>query len=219
MGQRANARGLDLNRDFIKLDAPETRALVRFFSEWNPHLFIDTHTTNGSLHRHTITFGGPKNPAGDPGVIAYMRNTFFPQLSIQFEQLTGIRCFYYGNFEGGHKRWTTYPAEPRYGTTYFGLRNRLSILSEAYSHAPYKTRVLATKDFVHECLKFAAAHKVEIQHTLNSARLAAIKAGESPQPGDKVAIRSRAKAFKGPVRQTRRPQGIHARALGRLRAH
>src|SRR5438445_259163 len=55
MGQRANARGLDLNRDFIKLEAPETQGLVRFLNEWNPHLFIDTHTTNGSYHRYTIT--------------------------------------------------------------------------------------------------------------------------------------------------------------------
>src|SRR5262249_46123239 len=47
MGQRANARGLDLNRDFVKLEAPETRSLVRFLNQWNPHLFIDTHTTNG----------------------------------------------------------------------------------------------------------------------------------------------------------------------------
>ena len=52
MGQRANARGLDLNRDFIKLEAPETRGLVRFLNEWNPHLFIDTHTTDGSYHRY-----------------------------------------------------------------------------------------------------------------------------------------------------------------------
>ena len=65
MGQRANARGLDLNRDFIKLEAPETRALVQFFNTWKPHLFIDTHTTNGSYHRYTITYEGPKNPAGD----------------------------------------------------------------------------------------------------------------------------------------------------------
>ena len=66
MGQRANARGLDLNRDFIKLEAPETRALVRFFNTWKPHLFIDTHTTNGSHHRYTITYEGPKNPGGRP---------------------------------------------------------------------------------------------------------------------------------------------------------
>ena len=36
--------------------------------------------------------------------------------------------------------------------TYVGLRNRLAILSEAYAYAPYKDRVLATRDFVRECL-------------------------------------------------------------------
>ncbi len=76
MGQRANARGLDLNRDFIKLEAPETRGLVRFLNEWNPHLFIDTHTTNGSYHRYTMTYEGPKNPAGDHGIMEFMRNVF-----------------------------------------------------------------------------------------------------------------------------------------------
>ena len=42
MGQRANARGLDLNRDFIKLEAPETRALVRVLQ----------HVEAAPVHRH-----------------------------------------------------------------------------------------------------------------------------------------------------------------------
>ena len=79
MGQRANARGLDLNRDFVKLEAPETQGLVRFLNQWNPHLFIDTHTTNGSYHRYTITYEGPKNPAGDPAVIALHAEDVFPR--------------------------------------------------------------------------------------------------------------------------------------------
>ena len=111
MGQRGNARGLDLNRDFIKLEAPETRGLVKFLKEWNPHLFIDTHTTNGSYHRYTITYDGPKNPAGDPRVVAYMRQTFFPEVTRAFEKRTGLKAFYYGNFDREHTKWTTYPAE------------------------------------------------------------------------------------------------------------
>src|SRR5262245_7743259 len=46
MGRRANGAGLDLNRDFIKLEAPETRGLVDFLNRWDPHIFVDTHTTN-----------------------------------------------------------------------------------------------------------------------------------------------------------------------------
>jgi dipeptidyl aminopeptidase/acylaminoacyl peptidase len=196
IGQRANARGLDLNRDFIKLEAPETRGLVKFLNEWNPHLVIDTHTTNGSYHRYTITYEGPKSPAGDPRIIAFMRRTFFPEVTRDFEKRTGLKAFYYGNFDRDHTKWTSYPAEPRYGTTYVGLRDRLSILSEAYAYAPFKTRVLATRDFVLDCLETAASHKAEIVKVLDDARRAAARSNGEPE---RVAIRSRAKAAGEPV--------------------
>ncbi|MGC8643865.1 MAG: DPP IV N-terminal domain-containing protein, partial [Isosphaeraceae bacterium] len=193
MGQRHNARGLDLNRDFIKLQAAETRALVRFFRTWNPALFIDTHTTNGSRHRYTITYGGPRNLAGDARIIAFARNEFFPQVTREFEKKTGLHAYYYGNFERDHTWWTTYPAEGRYSTNYAGLRNRLGILSEAYAYAPYKDRVLATRDFVRECLNQASAHKDQISRLLREADRAVEKAGHAPAKDDKVAIRSEAR--------------------------
>ena len=197
MGQRANARGLDLNRDFIKLEAPETRALVKFFNTWKPHLFIDTHTTNGSHHRYMITYEGPKNPAGDPKVINYMRTEFFPKVTSGFEK-GGLDAYYYGNFNRDHTKWTSFPAEGRYGTTYFGLRNRLSVLSEAYAYAPFKDRVLATRDFVRECLSQAAAHKAEIIRLVNEADRAAVRAGQAPRGDDRVAIRSEARPLANP---------------------
>ncbi len=119
MGIRENAQGLDLNRDYMKLEAPETRALVRFLNAWNPDLTIDTHTTNGSHHRYTITYEGPKNPAGSRLIIDYMREKMLPQVGTTLEIDTGYKSFFYGNFEGDHTRWTSYPATPRFGTTYY----------------------------------------------------------------------------------------------------
>jgi dipeptidyl aminopeptidase/acylaminoacyl peptidase len=200
-GQRANARGLDLNRDFIKLEAPETRGLVHFLNEWNPHLFVDTHTTNGSYHRYTITYDGPKNPAGDPRVIGFMRQTFLPEVRAAFEKRTEWKSFYYGNFNRDHTQWTSFPAEARYGTTYVGLSNRLSILCEAYAYAPFKTRVLAIRDFVCECLQTAASHKGEIIKRLEEARQTASRASQTAEGGaaGRVPIRSRARAAPAPA--------------------
>ncbi len=124
-----------------------------------------------------------------------MRQTFFPEASRNFENRTSLKAFYYGNFNRDHTKWTSYPAEPRYGTTYVGLRNRLSVLSEAYSYAPYKTRVLATRDFVLGCLETAASRKAEIVRLLAPAR----RSGASSQEPEMVPIRSRAKAAKAPV--------------------
>ncbi len=198
MGQRANGRGIDLNRDFIKLDAPETRTLVRFFNIWRPHLFIDIHTTSGSFHRYAITYDGPKNPAGDPRLIAFTRSEFLPAVSREFEKKTGLQAYYYGSFNRDHTQWTTFPAEGRYATNYVGLRNRLSVLCEAYAFAPYKDRVLATRDFVRECLIYAAAHKNQIIRLIDQADEALINAGRSPGKNDGVAIRSEARPLPSP---------------------
>ena len=190
MGQRANAAGLDLNRDFMKLEAPETRALVRLLNEWDPALTVDTHTTNGSHHRYTLTYDGPKNPAGDREVREFARGRMFPDLTAAFKQATGRDAFWYGNFEADHTRWTTYPSTPRFGTTYIGLRNRLSVLTEAYSYVPYDVRVWATRDFCRLACEYAAAHRAAIRDLLARADRAT---AEADHPS--VAIRSKPRAL------------------------
>jgi dipeptidyl aminopeptidase/acylaminoacyl peptidase len=201
MGQRGNARGLDLNRDFIKLEAPETQGLVGFLKDWNPHLFIDTHTTNGSYHRYMITYQGPINPAGDPKLLGFMRQTYFPEVTAAFKKRSGLDSFYYGNFNRDKTQWTTVPAEGRYGTTYVGMRNRLSVLSEAYKYAPYKTRILATRDFVRDCLEVAQIHKADILRMLGRGRSQSTAggAGDAANTADPVAIRSKVKAAAAPA--------------------
>ena len=41
VGQRANGQGFDLNRDYIKAEAPETQASLLMFRAWDPHVFVD----------------------------------------------------------------------------------------------------------------------------------------------------------------------------------
>lgn len=187
-GRRENAAGLDLNRDFIKLEAPETRALVGFLNAWDPHVVVDCHTTDGSWHRYLVTTAGPKSPAGDPRLLAFSRDRFFPALFERFEAATGRPAFWYGNFEGefgdaerGHTKWESFPAEARYGTTAIGLRGRLSVLVESYSYAPYKDRVLGSLAFCRSILELADQKRGEIRDL-----------AEHPDRPEKVAIRSRA---------------------------
>jgi murein tripeptide amidase MpaA len=47
VGQRTNARNFDLNRDYVKAEAPETRASLMMFNMWDPDVFVDLHTTDG----------------------------------------------------------------------------------------------------------------------------------------------------------------------------
>jgi hypothetical protein len=186
VGIRENAAGFDLNRDFVKLDTPEVRALVRAFNRWNPAVFIDCHTTNGSFHRFTITYEGAVCPAGDPGIIALMHDELFPDVGRRLEKRGGWKSFYYGNFSHNHTRWETVAAVPRFGIHYYGLRGGLGILSESYSYAPYRDRILATRDFVHSIFDYTAANKEKVRSVLGSAREAAMK---EPAEKDRVALR------------------------------
>ena len=194
MGIRENSKGLDLNRDYVKLASAEGRSMVQFFNEWDPHVVADCHITNGSYHRFLITYAGPKAPAGDSRVIDFSNNSFLPDIDRRFEAATGEHAFWYGSYEGaftdqprGHTRWETFPAQARYGTTYVGLRGRLSVLVESYSYAPYKERVLGTRDFCRAILQSAAAHAGPIRGLCDGAD----RYGTELANGGSVAIRSR----------------------------
>src|SRR5688572_12083249 len=72
-GTRANAQGLNINRDDIKLDTPEARSMVRLLNDFDPHVMVDLHTTNGSRHAYHLTYETPNNPAVDPAIVAQSR--------------------------------------------------------------------------------------------------------------------------------------------------
>lgn len=166
MGRRENPQGLDLNRDFIKLESPEARALVQLLDQWNFHMVIDCHTTNGSQHRYQLTYDVPHHPASPPALRDFLRNRMMPQVTSQLES-QGTSTFYYGNFNRDHTTWTTYGYEPRYSTDYVGMRGRLGILSEAYSYISFKDRILATRSFVGACLSYVSEHADDVRQLLD----------------------------------------------------
>ncbi|MDP9177723.1 MAG: M14 family metallopeptidase, partial [Gemmatimonadota bacterium] len=142
VGQRANGQGLDLNRDYIKAEAPETRGALALFNAWDPHVFVDLHTTNGSYHGYALTYAPPLNPASPLG--AFTRDFVLPALRARMKDRHGFATFDYGDFISDDtlsRGWATFDPRPRYGTNYYGLRGRISLLSEAYSHDPFERRV------------------------------------------------------------------------------
>jgi dipeptidyl aminopeptidase/acylaminoacyl peptidase len=218
VGIRANAAGLDLNRDYIKLDSPEVRALVRFFNQWDPAVFIDCHTTNGSHHRYTITYEGPVCPAGDAKLIALVRDEMLPEVGKRLEKRGGYKSFFYGNFSRDRSRWETVPAIPRYGTHYVGLRNRIGILSESYSYAPFRDRVLGTRDFVRSIFEYAAENKEKIRAVLRDARKEkehiALRHRMTPLPGRTTVLGFEEERKDGRTVATDRPKDYTLEYLG-----
>ena len=168
VGQRPNAAGLDLNRDYMKAEAPETRASLAMFNAWDPDLYVDLHTTNGSYHGYALTYSPSLHPAariaGGTFGGAFVADSMLPGIRARMRTRHKFESFDYGNFSGdegpsaqGEARgWSSYEHLPRYGTNYYGVRGRLSILSEAYSHDPFERRVKSTEAFVRELLSMTA---------------------------------------------------------------
>jgi dipeptidyl-peptidase-4 len=194
MGWRQNAQGLDLNRDFIKLETPECRALVQTFNDWDPHLFIDTHTTNGSRHRYLLTYDAPHNPAAPARIRTFLRDQMLPEITRRLEEQE-IATSFYGRFNAEHTAWTTYGDAPRYSTEYVGLRGRLAILSEAYAYATYQQRITASREFVRECVDYASQHAQEIRDLTAAVRQATVEAGRAPTVGDNIPLASEVKPY------------------------
>ena len=163
VGRRANGQGLDLNRDYVKMEAQETRRAAALIEAWDPDIFIDLHTTNGSYHGYALTYSPGLNPNGGPAN-AFVRDEFLPTIRDRMRGRHQQEIFDYGNFKNQEpdsldQGWFTYDPRPRFGTNWFAMRGRMAILSEAYSNAPFKERIRATYNFVREILSLAGERR------------------------------------------------------------
>jgi murein tripeptide amidase MpaA len=185
MGQRPNAQGYDLNRDHIKLDSPEARSLVQMLTRYDPHVGVDLHTTNGTRHAYYLTYSPPLHPNTHPAITSLLRGQWLPHMTGNIRQKYDWDYYYYGNLQGqGDARgWYTFDHRPRFNNNYVGLRNRIAILSEAYSYATFQDRITATSRFVEEILAYAHANAASIRRTV-------AEADRAPLVGERLALRA-----------------------------
>ena len=215
VGERANAQGLDLNRDFVKAESPECRTLLRLFRMHDPHLFMDLHTTNGSHHGYQLTYSPSLSTNIDAELDAFARGTLLPEVRAAVLEEHGYRTFDYGNFSRGEqRRWSTYDHRPRFGTNYYGLRNRLSVLSEAYSYADYETRVRATRAFVLEVITTAVKHADRIRAVCDAADARVLEGADIQHGFDSELVEgSQAEVLVGSVETVELPDDLGRRSV------
>lgn len=148
-GFRTTADGHDLNRDWLKAETPEARAMLALVRAWDPHLVVDDHVTNGSDHDWTLTWAAPEAPQLAAPVAAWLAGALpkalgaveaagfrtgpYPELEDELDPMRGIVTPAYG---------------ARYSTGYFALRRRATVLVETHSHKPFAERVAANREFL-----------------------------------------------------------------------
>ncbi|MBI2901553.1 MAG: M14 family metallopeptidase [Planctomycetes bacterium] len=211
VGTRYTGKGINLNRDYMKLEADESRHLAKLYNRWWPHITMDCHTTDGSIHAYHLTYDSANNVASCPAApVEYVRGTMLPAISRSLEKRTGLRTFFYGNYRNQDdpaSGWETYSPLPRYGSNYRGLTGCMDVLLEAYSYVSFRERTVVTIEILKEIFDYAIAHAEEVVRINDSAtqpKTVGIEYGPAEDTGE-IEIRAfdlesiRARRFTGTV--------------------
>jgi hypothetical protein len=171
MGFRATAQNLNLNRDYLKADAPEMRDWLKLFHAWLPDFFVDIHTTNGADYQYDLTWysedWGPLDANVKQWQNTALKQRVFPatekrgHLLSQYLELKDHRDISKGvvNFGSG----------PRFSTGYVSLQNRAALLVETHMLKPYENRVQSTYDLIVAILDEFRTHPGELRQAVEKA--------------------------------------------------
>lgn len=148
-GFRATAQFLNLNRDYMKADAPEMRAWLGMWLEWMPDIFVDDHISDGADWQYPICYNVPIHPNTPETIREWTRTLFNPDVKSQVEK-AGFKTFPYAFLRGTTLQGgvSTFVDSPRLSTGYTMLWNRPGILLEMHSLKDFRTRVLGNHAFL-----------------------------------------------------------------------
>ncbi len=158
-GFRGNARNLDLNRDFIKLDSRNTQSLVPLLRSWDPDIFVDTHTSNGSDYPYTITLINSHSQRHEPSQARFLDSTLLPFLFEGMDRSPYLMSPYVWSYKRTPDQGIiAFMDYPRYTSGYVSLYNTLAFTVETHMFKSFEDRVLSTWHLLRETLRFSGLY-------------------------------------------------------------
>lgn len=162
-GFRGNAKNLDLNRDFIKMDSENARSLVLLLRSLNPHVFIDTHTSNGADYQYVMTMIATQPDKASAEIGEYIREKMSPSLYADMEKRGfGMTPYVYGMGRTPDEGIKDFLETPRYSTGYNALFNTIGYTSETHMLKPFAQRVESTYQFLMSTAKYMSQNASEL---------------------------------------------------------
>lgn len=163
-GFRGNYANLDLNRDFTKADSENARSFHKIFSEWNPDVFLDTHTTNGSDHQYSITLVQPPSARFPKTMETYLEQTFIPALYSEmkkgeYELIPYVDYFYHDPKHGIARSLEG----PRYSSGFASLFHTIGMMTENEIYKAYPDRVKSCYQFIQVLAEYTSGNSSVIQ--------------------------------------------------------
>ena len=149
MGFRGQSQYLNLNRDYIKADAPEMQAWLRLWQHWRPDLLIDIHTTDGADYQYDLTWY-LEDPHKLDAAVSRWQQAAMARILPAYEKRGHLASPYLEFIDGTDPRKgiANFGSGPRFSTGYAALQNRPALLIETHMLKPYAVRVRAAYDLV-----------------------------------------------------------------------
>lgn len=164
-GFRGNARHLDLNRDFIKCDSENAKSFTRLFREWNPHVLMDTHVSNGADYSYTMTLISTQHNKLHPVLGSFLKQKFTPALFKSMKEKGDEMIPYVNTKSYGDDPETGlygFLETPRYATGYAALFNTIGFVAESHMLKPFPQRVQSTYRLLVSLLENVKTYSDEI---------------------------------------------------------
>ncbi|AXK72048.1 peptidase M14 [Lysobacter sp. TY2-98] len=217
MGWRATAQNLNLNRDYMKADAPEMRAMLALIERWDPVAYVDLHVTDGAKFQHDVAVQVEPVNSGDEKLRVAgraLRHGTIDRLTRQ----GALPLPFYPSFVKGDDPSSGFEdgvSTPRFSLGYMQLRNRMAMLVETHSWRPYAYRVNTTHNAIIAVLEQVAANGVAWQRLEREADDRATKLAGTSVPLDyKATEAARTIDFKG-YAYTRTPSTVSGALMTR----
>ena len=191
MGWRGNASNLNLNRDYMKADAPETRAWLRLWEEWSPDLFIDCHVTDGADFRYNITYQFEQHENVLPSVRRWQQERLEGRILPAAEAAGNLLSPYmvFRDNRDPSKGIDSFIASPRFATGYVPVvRNRPALLIETHMLKEHRSRVRGTYDTLVAALEEVNRDPEALLRAGREADEQTVREGKTYDPARRVAL-------------------------------
>jgi hypothetical protein len=163
MGWRTTAQNLNLNRDYVKAEAPEMQAMLRLLNEWDPFVYADLHVTDGAEFEHDISINVAPTLSGDTRLMRAA--TALQDATVnELRRQGSLPLDFYPSFvkdDDPSSGFARTISPPRFSQEYWAARNRIGVLVETHSWKDYKTRVRGTYNSIVAMLEQTAMHGAE----------------------------------------------------------
>jgi len=172
---RGNSLGIDMNRDYMKLEQPALRNFVQnILLTWHPHVTVDGH--NGGSFPYNICYQANSHASPDQRITILADQEIFPFIDRKMEA-QGYKSWYYSG--GDSTSWRGGGFDPRISRNYAAFINCVGILFESPGRQEREPGIKSGAVAYKAVVQYAYQNAERLKMVVDRARRETIEMGQN----------------------------------------